>query len=124
MERVIFDTELVQRYDGPGPRYTSYPTAVQFHEGFAADDYARLARLSNAKTGHRDLSLYVHIPFCAHVCFYCACNKVVTAVVTACGNLAIARAAAAGLRAWMPSRSTRVMGRPRSGTSSASSPRR
>jgi oxygen-independent coproporphyrinogen-3 oxidase len=64
MERVVFDTDLVTRYDGPGPRYTSYPTAVQFHEGFGASDYARLARLSNEKTGHNPLSLYVHIPFC------------------------------------------------------------
>ena len=78
MEKVIFDTELVQRYDGPGPRYTSYPTAVQFHEGFTADDYARLARLSNAKTGQRDLSLYVHIPFCHSLCYYCGCHKIVT----------------------------------------------
>ena len=62
MERVIFDTDLVQRYDGPGPRYTSYPTAVQFHEGFGADDYSRLARLSNEKAGQNPLSLYVHIP--------------------------------------------------------------
>ncbi len=78
MERVVFDKELVERYDGPGPRYTSYPTAVQFHEGFSAGDYARLARLSNNKTGHRDLSLYVHIPFCHSLCYYCGCHKIVT----------------------------------------------
>lgn len=78
MERVVFDTDLVKRYDGPGPRYTSYPTAVQFHEGFGAEDYARLARLSNGKAGPRDLSLYVHIPFCHSLCYYCGCHKIVT----------------------------------------------
>ncbi|UCC14770.1 MAG: oxygen-independent coproporphyrinogen III oxidase [Gammaproteobacteria bacterium] len=78
MEKIVFDTELVKRYDGPGPRYTSYPTAVQFHEDFAADDYARLARLSNAKSDMRQLSLYVHIPFCHSLCYYCGCHKIVT----------------------------------------------
>ncbi len=78
MERVVFDTDLVKRYDGPGPRYTSYPTAVQFHEGFGAAEYARLARLSNGKVGPRDLSLYVHIPFCHSLCYYCGCHKIVT----------------------------------------------
>ena len=78
MEKIVFDTELVKRYDGPGPRYTSYPTAVQFHEDFAADDYARLARLSNAKRDMRQLSLYVHIPFCHSLCYYCGCHKIVT----------------------------------------------
>lgn len=78
MERVVFDSDLVKRYDGPGPRYTSYPTAVQFHEGFGADDYARLARASNEKARHRDMSLYVHIPFCHSLCYYCGCHKIVT----------------------------------------------
>lgn len=78
MQRVEFDSDLVQRYDGPGPRYTSYPTAVQFHEGFGADDYARLARLSNAGDQVRPLSLYAHIPFCHSLCYYCACHKIVT----------------------------------------------
>ena len=71
-----FDRELINRYDQAGPRYTSYPTAVQFHEGFGPDEYARAARQSNA--GGNPLSLYFHIPFCDTVCFYCACNKVVT----------------------------------------------
>ncbi len=78
MQRVEFDSDLVQRYDGPGPRYTSYPTAVQFHEGFGADDYARLARLSNEGDQVRPLSLYAHIPFCHSLCYYCACHKIVT----------------------------------------------
>jgi oxygen-independent coproporphyrinogen III oxidase len=75
-QNVVFDADLIRRYDRAGPRYTSYPTAVQFHEGFTAEHYREQARASNA-SGH-PLSLYVHIPFCDTVCFYCACNKVVT----------------------------------------------
>ena len=75
---VCFDQELIERYGGRGPRYTSYPTAVQFHEGFTADDYRRYARASNSDGAARPLSLYVHIPFCSSLCYYCACNKVVT----------------------------------------------
>jgi oxygen-independent coproporphyrinogen-3 oxidase len=75
-QSLVFDPALIARYDQAGPRYTSYPTAVQFHEGFGAAEYAAVARDSNA-TG-RSLSLYLHLPFCDTVCFYCACNKVVT----------------------------------------------
>ncbi len=71
-----FDPELIRRYDTSGPRYTSYPTAVQFHDGFGEADYRAAAARSNAIGG--PLSLYVHIPFCDTVCYYCACNKVVT----------------------------------------------
>ena len=73
---VIFNTELIARYDKAGPRYTSYPTAVQFHSGFNVSEYRQLAQESNASG--RPLSLYFHIPFCATVCFYCACNKIIT----------------------------------------------
>jgi len=72
----LFDPELIRRYDTSGPRYTSYPTALQFHDGFTEEDYRQAAARSNATGG--PLSLYVHIPFCDTVCFYCACNKVVT----------------------------------------------
>jgi len=75
-QQVCFDEDLIRRYDGRGPRYTSYPTALQFDEKFTADDYRRRARASN-NTG-RPLSLYVHIPFCHTLCYYCACNKIVT----------------------------------------------
>ncbi len=72
-----FDAELIRRYDQSGPRYTSYPTAVQFHEGFAEAQYRHWAARSN-EGARPPLSLYFHIPFCATVCFYCACNKVIT----------------------------------------------
>lgn len=77
-QSIVFEPELIRRYDLSGPRYTSYPTAPHFHEGFGADDYCRFARQSNEAEGERPLSLYVHLPFCATVCYYCACNKVVT----------------------------------------------
>ncbi|HIP53518.1 MAG TPA: oxygen-independent coproporphyrinogen III oxidase [Chromatiales bacterium] len=72
----LFDRDLIAKYDQSGPRYTSYPTAVQFHEGFGEAEYRAAAEASNA-TG-RALSLYFHLPFCDTVCFYCACNKVAT----------------------------------------------
>ncbi|MDZ4262790.1 MAG: oxygen-independent coproporphyrinogen III oxidase [Pseudomonadota bacterium] len=75
-QSLVFDLELIKRYDKSGPRYTSYPTAVQFHEGFGAAGYDRIARSSNAE--RPPLSLYFHIPFCDTVCFYCACNKIAT----------------------------------------------
>ncbi|MEJ2480914.1 MAG: oxygen-independent coproporphyrinogen III oxidase [Acidihalobacter sp.] len=73
---VLFDPKLIRRYDRAGPRYTSYPTAVQFHEGFGELQYREAAARSNA--GGRALSLYFHLPFCNTVCYYCACNKIVT----------------------------------------------
>jgi oxygen-independent coproporphyrinogen-3 oxidase len=76
MPTVQFDRELVRRYDRNGPRYTSYPTAVQFHTGFDAAVYREAIR---ATEGSADpLSLYVHIPLCASPCFYCGCNKIIT----------------------------------------------
>ncbi|MCB1725258.1 MAG: oxygen-independent coproporphyrinogen III oxidase [Gammaproteobacteria bacterium] len=75
-QTLVLDQELIGRYDQSGPRYTSYPTAVQFHDGFGPDEYRNAARASNASG--RPLSLYFHIPFCDTVCFYCACNKIAT----------------------------------------------
>ncbi|HEC29757.1 MAG TPA: oxygen-independent coproporphyrinogen III oxidase [Gammaproteobacteria bacterium] len=76
--QVEFNLDLIHRYDKAGPRYTSYPTAVQFHPGFADEEYSEFARLSNRLNPGGALSLYFHIPFCDTVCFYCGCNKVVT----------------------------------------------
>ncbi|MEJ2360726.1 MAG: oxygen-independent coproporphyrinogen III oxidase [Gammaproteobacteria bacterium] len=76
MPKLEFDQELIQRYDTSGPRYTSYPTAAQFTTDFRDADYRRQIALSNE--AGRPLSLYFHIPFCDTICFYCACNKVVT----------------------------------------------
>ena len=72
-----FDRRLIGKYDIAGPRYTSYPTAVQFSDRFAEADYRVAAAAGNID--QRPLSLYFHIPFCATVCFYCACNKIITA---------------------------------------------
>jgi oxygen-independent coproporphyrinogen-3 oxidase len=72
---------LLKRFDVPGPRYTSYPTADRFVEAFGPADYeqALRQRAQGASMGARaPLSLYVHIPFCESVCYYCACNKVIT----------------------------------------------
>ncbi|NOY67411.1 MAG: oxygen-independent coproporphyrinogen III oxidase [Gammaproteobacteria bacterium] len=76
--QVEFNLDLIKRYDKAGPRYTSYPTAVQFHGGFAEQEYKNCVAQSNRKNPDGPLSLYFHIPFCDTVCFYCGCNKVVT----------------------------------------------
>ncbi len=79
MEQILtFDMELIRRYDKAGPRYTSYPTAVQFHEGFDRESYKAAAARTNGEDPLRPLSLYFHIPFCDTVCFYCGCNKIAT----------------------------------------------
>jgi oxygen-independent coproporphyrinogen-3 oxidase len=75
---VRFDPALARRYDVAGPRYTSYPTAVQFDESFGPAEYRRTAEASNEDPIPRPLSLYVHIPFCTSPCFYCGCTKVIT----------------------------------------------
>ena len=75
-ESVCFDLDLIQRYDGRGPRYTSYPTALQFSDKLTVADYEKNAAASNASSV--PLSLYVHIPFCHTLCYYCGCNKIVT----------------------------------------------
>ncbi|HEY6924345.1 MAG TPA: oxygen-independent coproporphyrinogen III oxidase [Steroidobacteraceae bacterium] len=73
-----FDTDLLARYDRPGPRYTSYPTAPQFIAPFDEALLREQALRSNQGTGARALSLYLHIPFCQSPCFYCGCNRVIT----------------------------------------------
>ena len=73
-----FDAELIARHDVAGPRYTSYPTAPQFHVGFDESSFRAVARASNEDPIPRRLSLYVHVPFCASPCFYCGCTRVIT----------------------------------------------
>jgi len=75
-QQLVFDAERIRRYDTSGPRYTSYPTAVQFREEFGVSDYQAAAAASNHAGA--PLSLYFHLPFCDTVCYYCACNKIVT----------------------------------------------
>ena len=75
---VAFDPLLIRRYDRPAPCYSSYPAASWFDEGYGEADYREWARRSNAARPARPLALYVHLPFCARLCFYCACNRVVT----------------------------------------------
>ncbi|HZZ14319.1 MAG TPA: oxygen-independent coproporphyrinogen III oxidase [Paraburkholderia sp.] len=72
----LFRPDLLARYSANGPRYTSYPTALQFRNEFDCADYARAAADPGAFA--TDLSLYFHIPFCDTVCFYCGCNKIAT----------------------------------------------
>ncbi len=78
---MVIPPSLLQRLDVPGPRYTSYPTADRFVEAFGPEDYrqALRERASGARAGAAaPLSVYVHVPFCESVCYYCACNKIVT----------------------------------------------
>ncbi len=69
-------TQLLEKYSRPGPRYTSYPTAPYFHTGFGEADWR--AELAASQDPARGLSLYVHIPFCDTLCYYCGCNMVAT----------------------------------------------
>ena len=74
----ILPSALLRQLDRPGPRYTSYPTADRFHEGVSPEDYAQALRRRGQDTDAPPLSVYVHVPFCASVCYYCACHKIVT----------------------------------------------
>ncbi|MBF0192392.1 MAG: oxygen-independent coproporphyrinogen III oxidase [Magnetococcales bacterium] len=77
-QEVRFDRALIEKYDRAGPRYTSYPTAPHFHEGFGPREFQLEIARSSAEQPDRALSLYLHIPFCDTVCYYCACNKIIT----------------------------------------------
>lgn len=74
----VVDPLLIQKYDSNGPRYTSYPTAASFTDSYNVSSYEQAAQDSNEDPIPKQLSLYVHIPFCDTICFYCACNKIAT----------------------------------------------
>ena len=76
LDDLRWDSDLIRRYDLAGPRYTSYPTAVQLHSEVGSFDL--LHALRESRRSVRPLSLYLHVPFCANICYYCACNKVIT----------------------------------------------
>ena len=77
-EKVVFDPQIIARFDVNGPRYTSYPTADRFVEAFGSDAYKLWLSKRNIGAISRQLSLYFHIPFCNTICYYCACNKIIT----------------------------------------------
>jgi oxygen-independent coproporphyrinogen-3 oxidase len=75
---LVVDPELIRKYGGNGPRYTSYPTADRFVEAFNAAAYGHWLENRNVGGVVRPLALYVHLPFCDTICYYCACNKIIT----------------------------------------------
>ena len=77
---LVLDTDLINKYNASGPRYTSYPTADRFHPGITAEQYvhALQTRFHEHTAKPKPVSLYVHIPFCNTLCYYCACNKIIT----------------------------------------------
>ncbi|MBI3144604.1 MAG: radical SAM protein, partial [Pseudogulbenkiania sp.] len=76
--RCEFDRALIARLDGAGPRYTSYPTADRFTDEFGAKDYRHWLQQRRIGANSGPVSLYVHLPFCNTVCYYCGCNKIIT----------------------------------------------
>jgi oxygen-independent coproporphyrinogen-3 oxidase len=75
---LVIDPVLIRKYDVSGPRYTSYPTADRFVEAFGEAEWAQWVAKRNIGGIKQPLSVYVHVPFCDTICYYCACNKVVT----------------------------------------------
>ena len=75
---LVFDPQIIRRFDINGPRYTSYPTADRFVEAFGSDASRLWLGKRNIGAISRQLSLYFHIPFCSTICYYCACNKIIT----------------------------------------------
>jgi len=74
----VLTEDLLRKFDTPGPRYTSYPTADRFAETFGPTDAARVLEARSHGSSSAPLSLYVHVPFCESLCYYCGCNKIIT----------------------------------------------
>src|SRR5699024_9870848 len=70
----IWDEELIEKYNYSGPRYTSYPTALEFDEQYTSQDFITASQ----RYADKPLSLYVHLPFCHQLCYFCGCNKIIT----------------------------------------------
>lgn len=77
-QAILFDLDLIRRFDVPGPRYTSYPTADRFNDKVGPQAAAARLAQSVQKGRQVPLSLYIHIPFCNTICYYCGCNKIIT----------------------------------------------
>ena len=73
-EQIIWDQALIEKYNYSGPRYTSYPTALEFNQAFTSTEF----EMACQQYPDRKLSLYIHIPFCHKLCYYCGCNKIIT----------------------------------------------
>ena len=78
VHKLDFDPNLIKKYDKSGPRYTSYPTAPQFTSSYTAETLKNCIERSNTEMIPAPLSLYIHIPYCDTICYYCACNKIIT----------------------------------------------
>jgi oxygen-independent coproporphyrinogen-3 oxidase len=76
LDAILWDPALIRRYDQAGPRYTSYPTAAQLHDGIGS--FGLLHALRESRKSQHPLSICVHVPFCANICYYCDCNKVIS----------------------------------------------
>jgi oxygen-independent coproporphyrinogen-3 oxidase len=77
-DKIVFDPEIIRRFDVNGPRYTSYPTADRFVDTFSAGQAGHWLGNRSSGAQKQALSLYFHIPFCNTICYYCACNKIIT----------------------------------------------
>jgi len=75
---LVVEPDLIRKYDVSGPRYTSYPTADRFVDGYGEEQCREWLAKRNIGGISQPLSVYVHLPFCESICYYCGCNKVVT----------------------------------------------